>query len=106
MCRAACQCPEVGSSKNRFYDILQGDVFELISQGGGGVGNPYERPREQVRDDVVNGFVSIGSALEDHEVALKRRAGKVVIVLDEISKRRSLKKNASATKERQRGGTG
>jgi N-methylhydantoinase B len=78
---------------NRFYDISQGDVFELISQGGGGFGDPFERPPEQVRDDVVNGFVSVARALEDYGVALKRQDRELIIDFEETLKHRSLKKN-------------
>jgi N-methylhydantoinase B len=77
---------------NRFYEISQGDVFELISQGGGGFGDPFDRAPEQVRDDVVNGFVSSERALEDYGVALKTEDGEVVIDLEQTLKYRSLKK--------------
>ena len=80
---------------NRFYEVSEGDVFELTSQGGGGFGNPFERPPEQVRDDVVNGFVSVEKALEDYGVALKTRDREIVIDLDETLKCRSLRKKAS-----------
>jgi N-methylhydantoinase B len=76
---------------NRFYEISQGDVFELTSQGGGGFGDPFERAPEQVRDDVVNGFVSVERALEDYGVALDARDGEVVINLEQTLKYRSLK---------------
>ena len=80
---------------NRFYEVSEGDVFELTSQGGGGFGDPCERPPEQVRDDVVNGFVSIEKALKDYGVALRKRGQEVVIDFDETLKARSLRNKAS-----------
>jgi N-methylhydantoinase B len=90
---------------NRFYDISKGDVFELISQGGGGFGNPFERDPEEVLSDVVNGLVSIEKALEDYGVALKTRNENIVIDLDETVKQRSRKNSAAKTSKRRRGGS-
>ncbi|HSE89678.1 MAG TPA: hydantoinase B/oxoprolinase family protein [Candidatus Binatia bacterium] len=80
---------------NRFYEISQGDVFELISQGGGGFGDPFERPPEQVRDDVVNGFVSLKKALEDYGVALITRDQEIVIDFNETLRHRSVRKKTA-----------
>jgi N-methylhydantoinase B len=55
---------------NRFYDVARDDVFELHSQGGGGFGDPLERAPEQVRQDVVAGYVTAESAWLDYGVAL------------------------------------
>jgi len=79
---------------NQFYEISQGDVFELISQGGGGFGDPFERAPEQVKDDVLNGFVSMERALQDYGVFLKRQDGELVVDLEQTRKYRSLKKDA------------
>jgi N-methylhydantoinase B len=81
---------------NRFYEISKGDVFELISQGGGGFGDPFERSPEQVRDDVANGFVSIERAFEDYGVALRMHDGEVVIDLQETFRKRSPKRKSNA----------
>jgi len=78
---------------NRFYEVSEGNVFELISQGGGGLGDPFERSPQQVKNDVVNGFVSIEKALEDYGVALKRRGLDILIDSEETVKRRALKKD-------------
>ncbi|HUK40382.1 MAG TPA: hydantoinase B/oxoprolinase family protein [Candidatus Acidoferrales bacterium] len=88
---------------NRFYDVSQGDVFELISQGGGGFGDPFERPPDQVRDDVVNGFVSMAKALEDYGVALKKQDRELIIDFDETVKCRALSKSGSAVPRRRNG---
>lgn len=41
-----------------------------ITNGGGGFGNPFERPPEKVCDDVRNGYVSIGQARAAYGVAI------------------------------------
>jgi N-methylhydantoinase B len=50
--------------------IRKGDVVRLYTSGGGGWGDPLERPAERVRRDVAGGFVSRESALEDYGVVL------------------------------------
>jgi N-methylhydantoinase B len=80
---------------NRFCEVSEGDTFELVSQGGGGFGDPFDRPPEQVRDDVVNGFVSIEKALEEYGVVLKRRGREIVIDSDETFRKRALKKESA-----------
>lgn len=90
---------------NSFWEISNGDVFELVSQGGGGFGDPLDRAPEQVRDDVANGLVSIEKALEDYGVVLKRRDREVFIDSEETSQNRSGKNRAPEAKKRQQGGT-
>jgi N-methylhydantoinase B len=54
-------------------DILlmnRGDVLKLASSGGGGYGDPCERDPEQVRTDVLCGFVSRTQATESYGVVL------------------------------------
>jgi len=48
--------------------IKRGDVMRLYTSGGGGWGDPLDRPVEQVRRDVQGGFVSEESAREDYGV--------------------------------------
>jgi N-methylhydantoinase B len=43
-----------------------GDVFIIRAGGGGGYGNPAERPRSLVKRDVKRGYVSPESALRDY----------------------------------------
>jgi N-methylhydantoinase B len=77
---------------NRFCEASEGDVFELSSQGGGGFGDPLERAPEQVRDDVVNGFVSIEKARAEYGVVLERRDHEIVIDSGATGMERSRKK--------------
>jgi N-methylhydantoinase B len=54
-------------------DVLHlepGDVLRIGTQGGGGFGDPLERPAAIVAGDVRNGFVSIESAACDYGVIL------------------------------------
>lgn len=55
---------------NSFYTLNTDDVFEVVSSGGGGFGDPHLRPAELVQQDVRQGVVSIKSAREDYGVAL------------------------------------
>ena len=48
--------------------IPQGTVFRQIAGGGGGYGDPIERPAELVLADVRNGLISIEAARSDYGV--------------------------------------
>lgn len=50
--------------------ILPGSIWEQVSGGGGGYGDPFERPIEKVLEDVKNGFVSLEKAKEDYGVVI------------------------------------
>jgi N-methylhydantoinase B len=47
-----------------------GDLLRIITPGGGGWGSPLDRPQEDVFSDVLDGFVSIESALTDYGVVI------------------------------------
>lgn len=55
---------------NTFYTLNSGDVFEVVSSGGGGFGDPRLRPAELVQRDVRQGVVSIESARDNYGVVL------------------------------------
>jgi N-methylhydantoinase B len=50
--------------------LRPGDGVIVRGGGGGGFGNPHERPAEKVQDDVRQGYVSIESAREHYGVVL------------------------------------
>jgi len=50
--------------------LKKGDLVRIMTSGGGGWGSPLERPAAQVRDDVLDGFVSALSARDDYGVVL------------------------------------
>jgi N-methylhydantoinase B len=47
-----------------------GDRFVALGPGGGGYGNPFERTPTQVRDDVLDGYITPAQARADYGVAL------------------------------------
>ena len=50
--------------------IGRGAIVRQRAGGGGGYGDPRERPLEQVAADVRNGFVSTAKAREDYGVVI------------------------------------
>ncbi len=51
-------------------ELHEGDAYILYSGGGGGYGNPHERPVAAVLADVRQGYVSIAAALRDYGVVI------------------------------------
>jgi len=85
-----------GKEGLRNYSIIQpenGDEFEVlktsgmelaagcrviaVAGGGGGYGNPIKRDIEDVRRDVINGYVSVESARQDYGVVIDPQSFKV-----------------------------
>lgn len=58
-------------AKTDNHRLARGDVFVLATSGGGGLGDPFERPPEAVLADVVEGRVSPEHAERDYGVALR-----------------------------------
>jgi N-methylhydantoinase B len=48
--------------------LQAGDRVRMSTGGGGGYGDPKERPVELVQRDVIRGFVSPESAREDYGI--------------------------------------
>ncbi|MBW2016531.1 MAG: hydantoinase B/oxoprolinase family protein [Deltaproteobacteria bacterium] len=61
---------KVPKSKEIIRDIPKGTVFYEMAGGGGGYGDPRERPVERVLEDVRNGVVSPRSARDDYGVVV------------------------------------
>jgi N-methylhydantoinase B len=57
-------------SKEIIRNIPEGAIFRQIAGGGGGYGDPFERPVEKVLEDVTNEVVSVESAREDYGVVI------------------------------------
>ena len=51
-----------------------GDVVTIMTPGGGGFGDPLERPAAQVRADVLSGYISETAAERDYGVVLADNA--------------------------------
>ena len=59
-------------------DVLElepGDVLKIGTQGGGGFGDPLERPAESVTEDVANGVVHCESAERHYGVVIGKDGG-------------------------------
>ncbi|WP_329454864.1 hydantoinase B/oxoprolinase family protein [Streptomyces sp. NBC_01497] len=54
--------------------LQSGDVVRVAQAGGGGYGDPHDRPAEQVLRDVQEGYVSAESARTHYGVAVLRTA--------------------------------
>jgi N-methylhydantoinase B len=50
--------------------MAAGDVIEVATGGGGGYGDPLERPPAAVRSDVRDGYISRETAREAYGVVL------------------------------------
>ena len=55
---------------NVIETIRPGERVTNMNPGGGGYGNPFERPVEKVVEDVRNGLVSAEGARADYGVAI------------------------------------
>ncbi len=60
----------MAKSKEIIRGILPGTMHRQVAGGGGGYGDPFERPAETVAEDVRNGIVSVEAAKRDYGVAL------------------------------------
>ena len=61
---------KIAKSKEIIRNIPTGTIFKQKAGGGGGYGDPFERPFEKVMDDVRNQLVSIKSAKENYGVII------------------------------------
>lgn len=53
------------------FNAEPGDIVTIMTPGGGGFGDPLKRPEEKVLEDVLFGYVSEESALEDYGVVIQ-----------------------------------
>lgn len=52
-------------------EVRAGDLIVLESTGGGGWGDPLQRPEAEVLRDVREGFISVASAADDYGVVIE-----------------------------------
>jgi N-methylhydantoinase B len=57
-------------SKEIIKGIPPGAIFHETAGGGGGYGDPHQRPVEKVLKDIRNGFISVEKAKEDYGVVV------------------------------------
>jgi N-methylhydantoinase B len=50
--------------------LVEGDTFTRPSAGGGGLGDPLDREPDAVREDVIDGYVTVARALTDYGVVI------------------------------------
>ncbi|MEO1103096.1 MAG: hydantoinase B/oxoprolinase family protein [Pseudomonadota bacterium] len=62
---------EADLGKISMVEPTPGDTVTLMSAGGGGYGDPFERPVDAVLADVRRGFVSETAAARDYGVAIR-----------------------------------
>ncbi len=62
-------------AKEIVRDIPRGSVYRQHAGGGGGYGDPRERPVQQVIDDVLDGLLSVEAAYSDYGVAFDPATG-------------------------------
>ena len=67
----AFSIPTLIAELSRGMTLRQGDVLRVLSGGGGGYGNPAERPPEAVLADVLDRKVSLEAARADYGVAIE-----------------------------------
>jgi len=77
--RVGCCLIDPGTSRERALPsrfagvrLRCGDVVQLDKAGGGGLGNPRERPFEAVLADVLDGYVSRAAALAEYGLDAQR----------------------------------
>lgn len=73
--------------------LRAGDVVRIAQAGGGGYGDPLQRPVAEVVGDVVEGYVSVAAARRHYGVALSHDGDRVVV--DERETRRLRTSSAS-----------
>lgn len=56
--------------KNVIEKVKPGETVTNLNPGGGGYGNPFERPVDKIVSDVKNGLVSVKGARDDYGVVI------------------------------------
>ncbi|MGE0314788.1 MAG: hydantoinase B/oxoprolinase family protein [Lautropia sp.] len=85
------------SGKVLSQKLVDGDVYTLLSGGGGGFGSPLERNLDDLQDDVRQGYVSVAAARRDYG-AVFGRDGRIDRVASEA--RRAAMRAAGLPKDR------
>jgi N-methylhydantoinase B len=57
--------------------LAPGDVVIMDAAGGGGYGDPLERDPEMVKEDVIQGYITLERAREDYKVVIDAETMKV-----------------------------
>lgn len=76
-------------SKVITHRLAPGDVFSLLTPGGGGYGDPLDRDPQAVLDDVVNGLVSVAAAADAYAVVVREEGSGYALDVEETAALRS-----------------
>jgi N-methylhydantoinase B len=69
--------------------LKEGEAFALKAGGGGGFGDPFDRPAETVAEDVKQGYVSLEAARQLYGVALDPKTFTVDATATEALRKRA-----------------
>lgn len=78
-------------SKMASVHMERGDTFSMRTGGGGGYGNPFDREPQAVLDDVREGLVSTGQAVDAYGVIVRAEADGPVLDEEATLERRRTK---------------
>lgn len=76
-----------------------GECYEYYYGGGGGWGDPLDRPPEKVLDDVLDEYVSAEAARDQYGVVLKGKLETYTLAIDKAATTRLRKKMRAARKD-------
>jgi N-methylhydantoinase B len=57
------------------YALKPGDRITMVQAGGGGFGDPADRPRDRILSDIESGYISRAAALSDYGVDVAESEG-------------------------------
>jgi hypothetical protein len=63
--------------KTAQYRLRRGEVARMVTGTGGGYGDPFKRPDEQIVEDVRNGYITPEMAERDYGINIDPRTGSV-----------------------------
>ncbi len=81
------------TSKDLITGVPAGTIYVQHAGGGGGFGDPFERPAEKVAAEVRDGIISVGSARDDYGVAVHPRT--LELLADETGQLRAMKEGGA-----------
>ena len=81
------------TSKDLVTGVPAGTIYVQHAGGGGGFGDPFERPAGKVAAEVRDGIISVGSARDDYGVAVHPRT--LELLADETAQLRAGKEGGA-----------
>ncbi len=59
--------------RTKIHRLASGERVRVLTGGGGGHGDPFDRPADKVRDDAVDGYISIAAARDCYGVVMNQK---------------------------------